>query len=182
MADKPDSPPVVNIEDVLATPEYTDANPERGKFQASFGFIGKALGSANIGINITIVPPGKTAWPRHYHYTNDEMFVVLQGTGTLHYGDDDHPLKPMDVVSIAAGTGIPFQIENTGAEELRYLAMSTLDPADVFVYPDSNKVGIMALAAPFRDLKGSADGLTPFRKWINANMSVGYWDDEPGAG
>jgi len=130
-------------------------------------------------MNVTIVPPGKAAWPRHYHYNNDEMFLVLVGSGTLHYGEDDFALKPLDVVHIAAGTGIPFQIENTGAEELRYLAISTLNPADVFVYPDSNKVGIMSLAAPFRDLSG--DGLKPFRKWINAGMSVGYWDDEPDA-
>ena len=176
------SKPVVNVDEVLTQSEYTDTNPERGKFQARFGFIGKALGTRKIGINVTVVPAGKAAWPRHYHYNNDEMFLVLEGTGTLHHGEDDYPIKPMDVIHIEAGTGIPFQIENTGTEELRYLALSTLDPADVFVYPDSQKVGIMSLAAPFRDLSGQADGgLEPFRRWISTDMSVGYWDNEPDA-
>ena len=170
------SAPVINIKDVLANPEFTDSNPERGKFQANFGFIGRALGTNKIGINVTIVPPGKAAWPRHFHYNNDEMFLMLEGQGTLHYGDDDFPLKALDVINIAAGTGIPFQIENTGDVELRYLAFSTLDPADVFVYPDSNKIGVMSLAAPLRDLAAQESANLPaFRKWINADMSVGYW-------
>ncbi|GAA0777310.1 cupin domain-containing protein [Roseibium denhamense] len=173
--------PVLNIQDVLAKPEYCDENPERGKFQARFGFIGRALGTEKLGINITIVPAGKAAWPRHFHYINDEMFIVLEGTGTLHYGDEDHPLKPMDIIHIQAGTGIPFQIDNTGETELRYLALSALDEADVFVYPDSNKIGVMAKAAPFRDLSESGD-LPAFRKWVSADMTVGYWDGEPDAG
>jgi len=172
--------PVINIEEVLAQPEFCDTNPERGKFQASFGFIGRALETSQIGVNVTIVPPGKAAWPRHFHYINEEMFIVLSGTGTLHYGDDNLPLKPMDIIHIEAGTGIPFQIDNTGEAELRYLALSTLDPADVFVYPDSKKIGIMAKAAPFRDLSANSD-LPAFRKWVTTDMSIGYWEDEPDA-
>lgn len=172
--------PVINIDEVLANPDFTDTNPERGKFEARFGFIGRALGTKKLGINITIVPAGKTAWPRHYHFINDEMFIVLEGAGTLHYGDADFPLRPMDVISIEGGTGVPFNIENSGEAELRYLALSSMEPADVFVYPDSDKAGIMALSAPFRDLSG--DGLRPFRKWVSMDMSVGYWVGEPEAG
>ncbi|MTI44485.1 putative cupin superfamily protein [Roseibium hamelinense] len=170
--------PILNIEEVLAQPDMCDENPERGKFQARFGFIGRALGTQQIGVNVTIVPPGKAAWPRHFHYINDEMFIILSGSGTLHYGEEDYPFKPMDVIHIEAGTGIPFQIHNTSETELRYLALSTLDPADVFVYPDSNKIGIMAKAAPFRDLAGD-DGLPAFRKWVTTDMSIGYWEGEP---
>lgn len=174
-------PPVVTLSDVLADTEFTDENPERGRFQAAFAFVGRALDTRKIGINLTMVPAGKTAFPRHFHYINDELFIVLSGTGTLHYGDDDYPLGPESVVSIEAGTGIPFQIENTGTEELRYLALSTLEPADVFVYPDSGKVGIMALATPFRALAEGHD-LGPFRKWVMADTEVPYWRGEPDAG
>ncbi|MEM6887835.1 MAG: cupin domain-containing protein [Pseudomonadota bacterium] len=176
MSDTNTNPPVVNIEDVLANPEFCDANPRRGDFEARFGFVGRALNSRGIGVNITIVPPRSKAFPRHYHYQNDEMFLVLSGVGTLHYGDTDYPLKPMDVISILAGTGIPFQIDNTGDEELRYLALSTMTPTDVFHYPDSNKYGIMANGAPFRALP--SDGLPRFAKWVSSDMSVGYWEGE----
>ncbi|MEL6204726.1 MAG: cupin domain-containing protein [Pseudomonadota bacterium] len=175
------SSPVMNIEDVFARPDCTDENPERGHYAARFALIGKALETANIGVNLTVVPAGKAAWPRHYHYVNDELFIVLAGTGTLHYGDTDYPLKPMDVINIRAGTGIPFQLDNTGEEELRYLALSTLIPADVFHYVDSDKIGVMAAGAPFRNLANSG-GLPRFAKWVWAETKVGYWEGEDRAG
>ena len=179
MTDTPPRP-VVNIEDVLADPALSDENPERGAFAARFAFVGRALGTDKIGINLTVVPAGKKAWPKHYHFVNDELFVILAGAGHLHYGDATYPLRPMDVVNIRAGTGIPFQIENTGAGELRYLALSTLIPADVFHYVDADKYGVMAGGAPFRDL---ADGDLPrFARWIWPGMNVGYWEGEPEAG
>ena len=86
----------------------------------------------------------------------------------------------MDVIHIAAGTGIPFQIDNTSDAELRYLALSTLDPTVVFVYPDSNKLGIMAKGAPFRDLSG--EGLERLIKFIPAETEEDYYYREPDAG
>lgn len=177
----PPPAPVVNIADVLADPDLVIDNPERGAYQARLALIGRALGTGQIGINLTVVPPGKKAFPRHYHYINDEIFVVLSGAGTLHYGDSTHRLKPLDVISIRAGTGIPFQIANTGAEELRYLALSSLIPADVFHYVDSGKYGVMAGGAPFRDLSGEG-GLPRFSKWMWQETAVGYWEGEAEAG
>ncbi|MEO1732755.1 MAG: cupin domain-containing protein [Pseudomonadota bacterium] len=168
--------PVIAIEDVLANPEFCDHNPRRGDFEARFALIGQALDTRGIGINLTIIPARSKAHPRHYHYINDEMFVILEGTGVLHYGKDDHPLKPMDVVSITAGTGVPFQIENTGDAELRMLALSTMFAADVFHYPDSDKYGVMANGTPFRSM--GSDRLPRFAKWVSADMNVPYWRDE----
>jgi len=172
--------PVVNVEDVLADPAFSDETPERGAFAARFAFLGRALATDKIGINLTIVPPGKKAWPKHYHFVNDELFVILEGTGSLHYGAETYPLRAMDVVNIRAGTGIPFQIENTGREELRYLALSTLIPADVFHYVDADKYGVMAGGAPFRNI-GSGE-LSRFARWIWPGMNVGYWEGEQEAG
>ena len=172
-------PPVVNIADVLADPALVDDRARRGVFQAKVGMIGRALGSKGVGINVTVVPPRSKAFPRHYHYVNDELFVVLEGTGVLHHGEDDHPLKPGDVVLIEAGTGIPFQIENDSDAELRYLGLSTLIPGDVFHYVDSGKHGVMAGRAPFSAALG--EGLAPFVRFFDETGPKGYYDGEPEA-
>ena len=52
---------------------------------------------------MTVVPPGKKAWPYHSHYANEEMFVVIAGEGTLRYGGDAYPVKPGDVILCKAG-------------------------------------------------------------------------------
>ena len=173
-------PPIVNIDRILDDPAWSDENPRRGRFEAKLGFIGRALDTEGIGINVTRVPPGQKAWPRHYHYINHEMFIVLSGTGTLHYGEAEHAIGPRDVVFIRAGTGIPFQIENTGETELEYLSLSTMLPADVFRYTDTGKIGVMARGTPLRDF--GDENLPKLARFIAGDMSVGYWDGEPDAG
>jgi len=171
--------PVVNIHDILNDPKLVDDRPRRGKFEAKIGMIGRALGSTGVGINVTVVPPRSKAFPRHYHYVNDELFVVLEGAGVLHYGDEDWPLQPLDVVLIEAGTGIPFQIENTSDAELRYLGLSTLLPGDVFHYPDSGKHGVIAGRAPFSAALGGT--LSPFVRFFDDTGPKGYFEGEPDA-
>jgi uncharacterized cupin superfamily protein len=175
LLNKPQSHLSLNWEDLLANPDFTDVNGPRGPFHATLGLIGKALGTPNIGINITVVPAGKKAWPRHYHYCNDELFIVLSGKGTLHYGDGHYPIRTGDVISIEAGTGIPFQFENTSEDELKYLALSTLKHPDLFIYPDSNKIGVMAGGGPMRE---AAPGRQKLIRFIRKDMNVGYWEGE----
>lgn len=177
MTDTPTpTPPIVNIAEVLADSAFSDTNRPGPGFDATLGAVGRALGTRKIGATATTVAPGAKAWPRHYHFINDEMFVILAGTGTLHYGEADHPLKPQDVVHIEAGTGIAFQIENTGEAPLTYLALSTLEPADVFVYPDSGKIGFLAGSGPMRG--DTADGRPRMIRFIAEDMKTGYWDGE----
>ncbi|MEL6480972.1 MAG: cupin domain-containing protein [Pseudomonadota bacterium] len=176
-ADTPPKPkPVVNMEAVLADPAFSDTNSPGAGFEARLGAVGRALGTRKLGATLTVVAPGKKAWPRHYHMTNDEMFVILSGTGTFHHGEETYPLAPGDVAYGEAGTGIAFQIENTGTEELRYLALSTLESADVFVYPDSGKIGFLAGSGPMR--ADQASEKPRIIHFIRNDMKAGYWDGE----
>ncbi len=36
-----------------------------------------------LGAGFDIVPPGKRSCPYHFHYAQEEMFVILEGEGTL---------------------------------------------------------------------------------------------------
>ena len=53
-----------------------------------------ATGTAatKLGASIDIVAPGKRACPYHFHYAQEEMFVVLEGSGTLRVAGEMLPL------------------------------------------------------------------------------------------
>jgi len=128
-----DSAPITNLAEPL------DESLGHGDtFACRFRRLGAVIGLEKLGCSVYAVAPGKRAFPRHAHSTIEELFVVLQGSGTLRHEGRDHPIRQGDV--IAAPTGKAHQIVNTSDEELRYLAISTNESTDVVLYPDSNKV------------------------------------------
>ncbi len=128
-----------------------------------------AAGGSQLGCTLTEVPPGKTAWPFHAHLGNEEAIYVLEGHATLRLGDRQHALKPGDYVALAARADAAHQVINTSDAPVRYLAISTMNPTDVIVYPDSKKHGILAG-------EGASDHLMAF---LPIDASVGLWHDEP---
>jgi uncharacterized cupin superfamily protein len=119
--------PILNVADVALSP-HPMAKPTAG-FEARFAQIAAPLGATKLGCNLTVVPPGKKAWPHHVHHANDEMFVVLAGEGTLRFGAERHPVRAGDVIVCPAGNAErAHQLINTGSAELRYLSPSRRQP------------------------------------------------------
>jgi uncharacterized cupin superfamily protein len=162
-------PPIKNIADA----EFiTQKHGER--FEARLAQLGPQIGASQLGCRVVIVPPGKCAWPYHNHHVNEEMFVILEGTGTLRLGGKKHPLRAGDVVSCpAGGAETAHQIVNTGTSDLRYLAISTMQQPEVAEYPDSAKFVVMSGSAPGGDI-------TKRRMWYVGRPDTGldYWDGE----
>ena len=78
-----------------------------------------AAGAPKLGCSLTEVPPGKRAWPLHYHTANEEAVFVLGGAGMLRLGDKEVPIGPGDYVALPAGNEHAHQIVNSGAVPLR---------------------------------------------------------------
>jgi uncharacterized cupin superfamily protein len=157
--------PIVNIADV---PLQDLGKGE--KFAANIARLAPMLGSTGLGCMLTVVPPGKRAFPFHRHHVIHELFFVLSGTGEYRLGDKRHPLRAGDVIAAPAG-GEAHQIINTGSEELRYLGLSTLGEVDVVDYPDSGK---MAVAAGIKN----ADFTTATYRGMGRIAPADYWDGE----
>ena len=140
MTDTSDIRPVVSLADVaLADWQHGE------KFTAKIGSFGKMLGLEKLGCMLTVVPPGKAAFPFHVHHANDEMFVILAGNGEYRFGDKTYPIKAGSVLGApAGGQDTAHQIINTGTVPLRYYAISTMSVADVCEYPDSGKFGVFS--------------------------------------
>jgi uncharacterized cupin superfamily protein len=138
-----------------------------GDFCASLGAIGRPLGMKKMGCGVVILEPGKRAWPLHEHYGQEETFIILDGEGTIRYGDSEFPVKSGDVIFTPPGKGTAHQIVNTSNATLRYLALSTTENPELCYYPDSGKY------AAYASTKDSTTHLV-----AHEDSAVDYWDGE----
>jgi uncharacterized cupin superfamily protein len=122
-----------------------------------------------IGCGIDIVPPGKRSCPYHFHYGQEEVFIVLDGTGTLRVAGEMLPIKAGDVISIPPGPEYPHQIINTSDAPLKYLSLSTQEFPEVCEYPDSGKY------LAFTRTDGP---LLKRGRMHRADTDLDYWDGE----
>lgn len=140
------------------------------KYVSRHSLLGVRLGAAKLGFNVTELDPGKAMAPYHFHHVNEEMFLVLRGSGTVRTPEGEHPLREGDVLFCPAGPEGAHQIVNTGTEPLRYLALSTRQNPEVAEYPDSGKYGVLVEGGPGEDLAFHACAFKKDR--------VDYWAGE----
>lgn len=117
-----------------------------------------------LGAGYDELAPGKRGCPYHYHLAQEEMFVILEGEGTLRVAGQMVPVRQGDVVVIPPGPEYPRQFINTSDKVLKYLSISTLERPEVCVYPDSNKVAAFHSGAKAIQREGT---------------QLDYWDGEP---
>lgn len=124
-----------------------------------------------LGATIDILAPGKRGCPYHLHHAQEEMFVVLEGTGTLRVAGEELPIAQGDVIFIPPGPEYPHQIVNTSDQPLKYLSISTKDSPEIVEYTDSGKYLAMAgkRGAPASD----------FDSLQLKSQSADYWLGEP---
>jgi uncharacterized cupin superfamily protein len=159
------SKPVMNIAEVPLTDRGNG-----GKFVFKGARIAPLLGLQGLGCSVIVVPPGKRAFPFHRHHVLDELFFIVSGEGQCRHGDETFALRTGDIVAAPAGTQ-PHQIINTGREDLRYLAISSMASVDVVDYPDSQKI---AVAAGIKD----ADFKTASYVGLGRIAPADYFDGE----
>ena len=88
------------------------------------------------------VPPGKAAYPYHYHLQDEETFHILSGTGTLRTPQDERPVTAGDFLYFPAGPEGAHKLTNTGTEPLVYIDFNVTHAPDVCLYPDSGKIAV----------------------------------------
>ena len=132
--------------------------------------LARGTAATKLGISIDIVVPGMRSCPYHFHYAQEEAFIILKGEGTLRVAGEMLPIVSGDVIFIPPGPAYPHQIINTSDAPLKYLSISTKDSPEVVEYPDSGKY----LASASRD--GNAYG---FARMHREKDDLDYWDGEP---
>jgi uncharacterized cupin superfamily protein len=131
--------------------------------------LGPEIGLERLGASLYELPPGKRAFPRHWHATNEELLYVLAGIGTLRLGDEAIPVRAGDFVALPAGPEHAHELVNGGDVPLRYLAVSTMVVPDVVHYPDSQKLMTVEGRGPDGRPRGGV---------YREGAAVDYWLDE----
>ena len=122
-------------------PEFEPGKRPAG-FRSKRARIGYELGSELIGASLWEVPPGEAAYPYHFHYSDEELVVVLSGRPTLRSAAGERELEEGEALRFPVGEEGAHQILNRSADTVTFLAISSSGRPDVVVYPDSDKIGV----------------------------------------
>ena len=131
---------IVNLDDV------------EGEYGGRAKPLARTAGAKRSGLNWVALAAGEQGPPPHCHSAEEELFVVLEGEGTLELWrgpqpgvpfqtepQETFPLRRGSVVSRPPGTRISHSLR-AGPAGLTYLAYGTKDSNDICYYPRSNKV------------------------------------------
>jgi uncharacterized cupin superfamily protein len=147
--------------------EPAGRTPQEG-FLSHRQLVGRRVGAERLGASLWQVPPGQASYPYHYHLTEEELLVVVEGDGgRLRTPDGWRSLEPGDVLSFRTGADGAHQLFNDGPGELRFLSVSTYGAPDICVYPDTD-----TLCAAERGPNG-----TGLWEVFRRRDSVPYWTD-----
>ncbi len=138
------------------------------KYECSHARLTEGMAARKLAAGVNVVPPGKRACPYHLHHAQEEVFVILEGEGTLRVAGEMLPVKTGDVIVIPPGRDYPHQLINTSSQVLKYLAIGTTDEPEICEYPDSGKYLAEVGAATEH----------PFGVIGRTSANVDYWEGE----
>lgn len=129
---RPDN--IVNLDDV----EWIDWAPS-DEYGITSAYLARPAGATLTGLNVDRIHPGKLNTVPHCHSAEEELFIVVEGSGECLLGDEVHPLHEGHIVSRPAGTGVAHAFRG-GENGMMLLVYGTRDTNDICFYPRSNKV------------------------------------------
>lgn len=133
-------------------------------YETHCGGVSAGTAANKLGAGFDILAPGMRSCPYHYHLAQEEMFVILDGQGSLRVAGEMLQVRAGDVIFIPPGPEYPHQFINTSNAPMKYLSISTQEHPEICVYPDSHKLGASA----------------PGHALMQRNDSkLDYWDGEP---
>ena len=133
----------VNTKDIA---EVTWSSP-KGKFAGAGKEISEELGrkpdSTDLrerhpfDVEISRIPPGKSACPYHSHSAQWEFYHVVSGQGTVRHADGKTAIEAGDAFIFQPGE--PHEIINDSSEDLVLYVVADNPIGESCYYPDSNK-------------------------------------------
>src|SRR5256714_8907311 len=133
----------VNIKDIA---EDSWSSPS-GKFGGASKELSVALGRKPFStdlkerhpfdVELTRIPPGKTAYPYHSHSAQWEFYYVLSGNGVVRHKDGTTPVEAGDAFIFQPEE--PHTVTNDGTEDVLIFIIAAKPIGDAAYYPASKK-------------------------------------------
>ena len=124
----------------LNRPDFDEPREHPG-FRALRARLGRQAGAERLGLSLWQLPPAQAAYPYHYHYTEEELLLILAGRPSLRTPEGWRELAEGEVVAFPRGAPGAHQLVNRTEQPVRFLAFSSSGEPDVVMYPDSGKLG-----------------------------------------
>jgi uncharacterized cupin superfamily protein len=83
-------------------------------------FAGKELGCETIGLALEGVKPGRRQAFGHRHEEDEEVYVIVSGSGRMRLDDEVIEVAPMDAIRVAPGVMRSFEAGDEGLEMLAF--------------------------------------------------------------
>ena len=120
--------------------EY-DAGP--AGYRAGHAKLHPEIGGATLFGGLFELPPGQSTRPYHCE-SGEEWLLVLEGRPTLRHAEGTDVLESGDLVCLPAGPEGAHKLTNDTDANARVLLVSTRTSPAVAVYPDSDKIAVIA--------------------------------------
>ena len=105
-------------------------------------FVARKAGAEKIGATVWELDPGATAYKYHFHYGEEELLIVLEGTPTLRTPEGKREMELGEVVCFPIGPDGIHQVTNESDSVVRFLAISAGDETDIVKYPETGELRI----------------------------------------
>lgn len=158
------------MENIYATD--WDSHEDHPGFEWDRIRLARRLGGRMLGASIYVIGPGQKSFPYHFHHSNEEMLIVLDGSITVRTPEGDEPALRGDAMIFRKGPEGAHQMINSSDSAARILMISTMVQPEIAEYPDTGKIGVFAGRAP------GAAGEASLWKFLDGSAEVGYFDGE----
>ncbi len=115
---------LMELEDAAARFGFGDTGEAR--------FARSALGASTIGLSMHRLNPGARQSFGHRHHIDEEIYVVLGGSGRVAVDDEVHELRKHDAIRVAPGSTRAFE---AGPEGLEVIATGAHRAGDAEIVP-----------------------------------------------
>jgi uncharacterized cupin superfamily protein len=118
------------------TSEFIDDPKFKSKLRTKY--LGAAVDSEKLYINIDYVKPGGKSAKYHSHSNQEEFFAILKGNGLLRLNKEEIQVTINDFFAKPAGKGNAHQFINNSDDILIILDCGTKNDNDEVFYPDED--------------------------------------------